>query len=182
MSAQVGNVFFDTCTLWNFAVVDRLDLLATRYGWRARWTETVSFEVDEAVRFGEISLRRVQEATWLGEPVAVDGDRRALREIELVRQAMGGTNADPLKHLGEAEILYHLQRREPSGIFVTDDRPALDFARRRGTFALDTSQVLAECFAEHEIGCPAAYDLMLEMVAKDRGVRVPSSHMAVCPA
>ncbi|MFD0782794.1 hypothetical protein ACFQZ8_02465 [Micromonospora azadirachtae] len=181
MNALVGNVFFDTCTLWNFAVVDRLDLLEIRYGWRARWTETISFEIGEGYRCGEPRLRRVQEALWLGDPVEVDGDRRALREIDLIRQAMGGTSADPLKHLGEAEVLYHLQRREPSGIFVTDDRPALDFALRRGIFALDTSQVLAESFSQGEIGCPEAFDLIVEMAANDRGVRVPTNHMAICP-
>jgi hypothetical protein len=45
MSPGVGGVFFDTCTLSNFAIVNRLDLLETRYGYRARWTETVQYEV-----------------------------------------------------------------------------------------------------------------------------------------
>ena len=52
--------------------------------------------------------------------------------------------------------MFHLGRREPSGIFISDDRPALDFARNRGLFALDTSQVLTECFQQGEVRCPEA--------------------------
>ena len=181
MNALVGNVFFDTCTLWNFAVVRRLDLLETRYGWRARWTEAVQYEVQQGYNYGEAALRGVLDATWLGEPVQVDDNPKALRAIELIRRALGGSNDEPLKHLGEAEIFYHLETREPTGILITDDGPALDFAKNRRIAAINTSQILAECYSQDEIGCPAAYDLIVEMDSLDRGVKVPSSHMMVCP-
>jgi predicted nucleic acid-binding protein len=180
VSAQVGNVYFDTCTLSNFASVGRLEILEIRYGHRARWTETIAYEVQRG-RSVDPSLRQVLEAHWLGEPLEIDGDRDALREIENIRRGLGGLQIDPMQHRGEAEIMYHLGRREPSGIFVTDDRPALDFARNRGLFALDTSQVLAECFQQGEIGCPDAFDLLKEMYLKNRGVRVPANHTIVCP-
>lgn len=181
MNARVGNVYFDTCTLSNFAVVGRLQVLETRYGYRARWTETVAHEI-RLGRSVEPTLQRVLDSGWLGEPVEIDGDRNALREIDNIRRGLGGTAADPLKHLGEAEIIYHLGRREPSGIFITDDRPALDFARNRNIFVLDTSQILAECFSLGELGCPEAYELLQEMYIRNRGVRVPANHMSVCPS
>jgi hypothetical protein len=181
VSPQIGNVYFDACTLSNFATVGRLEILEIRYGYRARWTETIQYEVRRGLP-ADPSLQQILGAGWLGQPVEVDGDRKALREIENIRRGLGGSQADPLQHLGEAEIMYHLGRREPSGIFVTDDRPALDFARNRGLFTLDTSQILAECFQQGEIGCPDAYDLILEMFERNRGVRVPTSHMSVCPS
>jgi hypothetical protein len=93
VSPVIGEVIVDACTLWNFAVVERLDLLEVRYGHRGvRWT-----------------------------------------------------------------------------------------ARRRGLTILDTPRVLADCYASGEIGCPAAYELLGEMWAKGRGVRMPLSHRDVCP-
>lgn len=181
MSPKVGNVFFDTCTLSNFATIGRLEVLKVRYEYRARWTETIQYEVTRGLSV-DPSLQYALNAGWLGDPVEVDGDRKALREIENIRRGLGGSLSAPMQHRGEAEIMYHLSHREPSGIFITDDRPALDFARNRGLFALDTAQVLTECFQQGEIGCPDAFDLLREMVQKGRGVRLPTDHMSVCPS
>lgn len=180
MSPGVGGVFFDTCTLSNFAIVNRLDLLETRYGYRARWTETVQYEVARGARANPY-LQEVLDATWLGEPIEISGDVQVLTEIDRLRRALGGTNAEPMKHLGEAEIIYYVESTERSGVFVTDDRPALDFARRRGIVVLDSADVLAECYSQDEIACPAAYRLLLEMADRGRSVRIPPDHLSVCP-
>lgn len=180
MSPLVGGVFLDTCTLSNFAVVDRLDLLDTRYGYRARWTETIRYEVARGARKNAF-LQKVLDATWLGEPIEISAGPPVLAEIDRLRRALGGTNAEPTKHLGEAEIIYYLETVERAGMFVTDDRPALDFARRRGVVALDSADVLGECYSQDEIGCPAAYRLLEEMADRGRSVRIPPDHSSVCP-
>jgi hypothetical protein len=144
VNSRIGDVYFDTCTLWNFAAVDRLDLLEQRYGHRARWTETVQWEVRRSAS-STPCLRAVLAASWLGTPVEIGGDPAA-------------------------------------GFFLTDDRPALDFARRRGVSGFDTRHIMEECFAYHEVGCPEAFDLLERMAAADRGVRVPASHLQVCPS
>jgi hypothetical protein len=64
---------------------------------------------------------------------------------------------------------------------IGDDQPALDFAQRRGVVGFDTCRIMAECYAAHEVGCPEAFNLLQKMYDLDRGVRVPASHMAVCP-
>ncbi|MEH0984695.1 hypothetical protein [Micromonospora sp. CPCC 205556] len=181
MSARIGDVYFDTCTLSNFAAVNRLDLLEERYDYRARWTETVRREVKRGVTSSPY-LQQVLDATWLGEPLEIEGTTVALTEIDNIRRGLGGTSDKPLEHLGEAEIIYHIENVDPSGIFITDDYSALDFAVARGIVTIDTRRILEECHSLGEIGCPDAFRLMQDMQSHDRLVRVPASHMAVCPS
>lgn len=173
---------FDTCSLENFTVVDRLDLLEGRYGHRACWTVTIESEVTRGLR-KEPKLRDVLDAKWLGEPIdimpdvegvqAIFNNRRALSKVP---SAMAAT-----EHLGEAEIIYLMETGHRDWLFITDDQPAKDMAKRRGLRAIDSAEVLADCFAMGEITCPAAYKLLEQMVDKDRGVRLPADHTFVCP-
>jgi hypothetical protein len=181
VNSRIGDVYFDTCTLWNFAAIDRLDLLEERYGHRARWTETVQWELRRSVTSTPY-LQAVLVAAWLGTPVEIGGRPAALAEINNIRRALGALPGRPTQHLGEAEIIYHLQFVDQGGFFLTDDQPALEFARRRGVTGFDTQHIMAECFACHEVGCPEAFDLLNRMAAAGRGVRVPGSHLQVCPS
>jgi len=176
-----GNVIIDACTLVNFAVVGRLDLLEVRYGHRARWTETIRLEITRGLR-AEPLLQDVLSVTWLGTPLPIAGDVQTLQRIDRIRRGLGARVGDPAtRHLGEAEIIDYLEIHEPSWIFVSDDQPSVDLAKRRGLNAIDTQRVLADCYASGEIGCPDAFSLLLEMLAKGRGVRVPPDHRHVCP-
>lgn len=179
MNPRVGDVIFDTCSLSNFSAVDRLDLLEVRYGDRAAWTETIALEVRRG-RPKAPYLQRVLDATWLGDPLEVGSSPAELKAIELLRRALGGESSKPMQHLGEAEIIYLVENRRPGSIFICDDRPAIDFARRRGIHVLDSSAVLADCYAFGEIGCPDAYNLLKDMADSDRGVFVPPHHRLVC--
>ena len=179
MNPVTGNVIIDTCTLENFVVVDALGLLGQRPGARARWTETIRIEVARGVR-AEPRLREVLQAQWLGEPVEIHADLGGIKRIDQIRRALGGRPAQPMRHLGEAEVIYFLEESEPDWTFLSDDRPAVAFARSRGLHAVDTAEMLSECHAAHEIGCPDAYQLLLKMAAAGRGVRVPASHREVC--
>jgi hypothetical protein len=44
----------------------------------------------------------------------------------------------------------------------------------------DSVDVLQECYRKSEVGCPEAYDLLVEIANQDRGVRVPAHHSDVC--
>lgn len=181
MNSVAGDVVIDACTLWNFAVVDRLELLEVRYGYRVHWTESIELEIRRHLR-QEPQLQVVLQAEWLGTPMPVSVNTDGLRRIEQIRRGLGALQSDPATlHLGEAEIIDLLVTRYPSWLLVTDDQPAADLARRRGITAIDTPRVLADCYASGEIACPAAYELVEEMAAKGRGVRVPPSHRDVCP-
>ena len=181
MISVAGNVIIDACTLENFAVVGRLDLLEVRYGHRARWTETIKLEITRGLS-ADASLQDVLDSTWLGKPIEIAGNVQTLQRIERIRRGLGATRVDPAtKHLGEAEVIDYLDRRQPTWIFISDDQPAVDFAMHRGLNAIDTRRVLADCYASGEIGCPDAYNLILKMQSLGRGVRVPPDHRQVCP-
>jgi predicted nucleic acid-binding protein len=179
VSAQVGGAIFDASTLANFAVVDRLDLLENRFGYRAVWTEAVRLEITRGLS-AEPNLQRILDANWLGDPTEISANTASLRQIELIRRGLGGTQSNPLQHLGEAEIIFYLEHDGVGGILITDDRPAANFARNRSLQVMDSAQVLSECFSYGEIGCPAAYDLLLEMADHNRGVYLPPDHTYVC--
>jgi hypothetical protein len=181
VNARIGDVYFDTCTLSNFAAVGRLNILEERYGHRARWTETVQFEVRRGIAAAPY-LRSVLNAAWLGEPIEIGGGTSVLTEINNIRRGLGALPGNQTQHLGEAEIIYYLQFVDTGAFFITDDQPALDFARRRGVAGFDTHRIMEECFAMREVGCPEAFDLLRRMHSVGRGIRVPANHMAVCPS
>jgi predicted nucleic acid-binding protein len=171
-------IVIDACTWQNFAVVDALWVLEARYAGIASWTEAIRHELQRGVRV-EPHLQRVLdlEAGWLGAPLRLDqeGDH----EVDLIRRGLGGDRSAPLQHLGEAEAVRALERASVrQRLFVTDDGPAADFARRRPSNiqVLDAAGVLAEAYSMGDVGCPQAYDLlraMWEYPPAPRAVRLP---------
>jgi hypothetical protein len=179
VNSTAGPVFFDANTLMSFAVVARLDLLEVRFSGRARWITAVQIEVQRGVAV-EPGLTTILTAKWLGDPLEVSGIK-GIKQVDLIRRALGGVDSAPLQHLGEAETIYCIEKSgSPESVFVTDDKPAADFASRRGIRVINTAKVLAECHSMDEIGCPDAYDLLLGMADQGRGVEIPPDHTYVC--
>lgn len=173
-----GSAIIDANILMSFAVVDRLDLLEVRYGNRVVWTDGIRIEVARGIR-AEPRLQRVVDMAWITDPIEIDGGHAAQR-VEQIRRALGGLHTEPLRHLGEAQGMYLLETSHKGGKFLTDDRAAASFARRQGLIVYDTADILSECHAMGEIGCPDAYKLLQEMADEGRGVRIPGSHLDVC--
>jgi predicted nucleic acid-binding protein len=168
-----GGAVVDACTLKNFSVVGRMAVLEKHFNSRARWTEAIQ---REAGRLGLPTL------DWLGPAMSAGEDIEALIGVDEIRRGLGATRADPATlHLGEAEAIYVLERYYPDWTFVSDDKPAIDFARRKGLTAIDSEAVLAGCYENGLVGCPEAFDLLNFMADAGRGVRVPPSHWFVCP-
>lgn len=67
MNSGSSGAIIDACTLETFAVTGQLDLLKSHYGVRARWTETIRYEVRRGL-LEEPRNQAVLDATWLGEP------------------------------------------------------------------------------------------------------------------
>ena len=141
-------------------------------------------ELRRGVR-AEPLLQRVLELQdgWLGAPLRLDQDGDEV--VDLIRRGLGGDRAAPLQHLGEAEAIRALERADVrQRVFITDDGPAADFARRRSSsiHVLDAAEVLADAYAMGDVGCPMAYELlkrMWEYPPAPRSVRLPP-HREVC--
>lgn len=173
MNDYEDGVIVDACTLKNFAVVGRLDILEKRLGQRARWTHAIQREAAKL---------QVPVIGWLDAAISVGDDIATLLEVDKIRRSLGATRSDPATlHLGEAEAIYYLENEHPAWTFLSDDRPAIDFALRRGLNAIDTLAVLADCYARDQVGCPEAFELVRQMAEAERGVRVPPSHWFICP-
>lgn len=168
----------DACVLQSFATVDRLDLLEAHCENDGTWTRAVQHEVKRGVQHAQC-LERVLQCAWLGEPVDIPGDIVALIQVEAIRKALGGQNNRPTEHLGEAETIYYIETVRPTAVFVTDDRPAADFAQRRGIRVMNSAEVLRERYRQEQIGCPDAYELLQRMAEDGRGVYLPP-HGDVC--
>lgn len=128
---SASRVLFDACTLWNFAAVERLELLRTRYEGRCAWTESAQWET----RRGVADLPYLQPligASWLGTPIATD-DPLAVQQVDRIRRALGGAPGAPTQHLGEAEAIYYAELDRVTTVFATDDRDAFHTAQRRLT-------------------------------------------------
>lgn len=167
----------DTNVLWSFAVVGRLDLLEVRFAGRLVWTDAVRGEIIRNAS-SEPRLQAVIESAWLGEPVEFAASD--LLAISRLRGILATPGDHPAMHLGEAESIYLIQSKEKAATFVTDDGPAADLAKRRGLQVQGTLDLMQDCHAMGEIGCPAAWELMLEMERGGRHVRTPSHHSKVC--
>lgn len=180
MTAQ-RRIFLDTCTLINFAIVGRLSLLREWCGGAGVVTEAIELEL---VRLAtdQPAAKDASELDWLGEPLTIGWDSAAVKKIDTIRRALGGSRTAPLQHLAEAQIIYHIQYVEPSGTFVTDDAPAADFAARRGITVLDTADVVTDCLRAALVGCPEAYEILVALHNMGRGIFLPSSHWHVCPS
>lgn len=130
-----GDLFFDTVTLSNFALAGRLDLLAARYGVRARVTPEVLDEVIAGTAVGYSDLRAVEaaiEAGGLGNAGNLSSEER-------------GTYRELLRTLSPGEASCIACAKARGGMVVTDDRAARSTCRAHGVGFTGTIGILKAC-------------------------------------
>lgn len=147
---------FETTVLSAFALVERFDLLESRYAGHAHWCAEVQHEILLGIP-GYPSLGAVVGGTWLGEPI----HSPAVDRIERMRQRLGGASADD-RHLGEAATI--VVARDNGWIVATDDFDATRVARSEGLRTLATPRVLQALVRDGEISADAAVDLLDTMI------------------
>lgn len=169
-------VFPDNTVLCNFATVNRLDLLETILLDRGRWTEAVAYE---ASRSSDVlpDLANIPKAGWLGDPIEVCDESEIIAVNRIRRAVFGGTDGQPLKHLGEAQTCYVIQTRPEflGSWWVSDDREALRYARHQRLTTRETIDLVSIAVANGDVTAAEGYVLLHDMAAKDRRLRLPSS-------
>lgn len=93
MVTESGRILFDACTLENFAIVGRLDLLQALYHDRCAWTDGTELEVRPGLR-DQAWLQSLSGASWL--QVVADDD--AVQQIDRIRRMLGGSSTRPRQH------------------------------------------------------------------------------------
>ncbi|GAA3706295.1 hypothetical protein GCM10022224_084740 [Nonomuraea antimicrobica] len=166
--------FPDNTVLCNFASVGSLSLLQQILRERGRWTEAIAYEAAQSARFYP-DLGKVASDGWLGEPIEID-DPLEVDLVERIRRAVfGGSSREPLRHLGEAQTC-HVIRNRPAyagSYWITDDRDALDYARRVGITARDTADLMSEGVNDGCCTRSEGYRLLQLMRERGRMLRVP---------
>ena len=169
-------LFPDNTVLCNFAAVDSLDLLASVLRGRGRWTEAVAYEAGRSAQVLP-ALASLVAGPALGEPIEITAEAD-IQQVERIRRAVfGGTDDEPLRHLGEAQTCHVIKTwPELAGSWwISDDREALRYARFRGITTRETIDLVAMAVADGEISPSDGYALMLRMADAGRYLRLPAS-------
>jgi hypothetical protein len=169
--------FPDNTVLCNFAAVSRLPLLEKVLDGRGRWTQAVAYEAHRSARYLP-PLHTIAEGGWLGDPVEIT-DHAELTEVERIRRAVfGGTVSAPTRHLGEAESCVLITRRPEfrDSLWITDDRSAATYARRRSITTWQTFDVMRACTAASLVTPEEGHRLLHAMTASGRHLHRISQH------
>jgi predicted nucleic acid-binding protein len=167
-------LFPDTTVLCNFASVDRLDLLRSVLNGRGRWTAAVAYEVTRSSRVLP-PLADVASDGWLGEPVEVDAEPDIVRVNQLRRAVFGGTDDQPLQHLGEAETCFVIRdwAAFAGSWWISDDRESLRFARFQGITTRETVDVVSIAVVNGDVTAEEGFELLKGMADHGRSLRLP---------
>jgi predicted nucleic acid-binding protein len=161
--------FPDNTVLCNFAAVDRLALLEKVLDGRGRWSEAVAREARLSARHLP-PLAALTERGTLGEPIELtDPDERT--EVERLRRAVfGGDRRRPTQHLGEAETLTLITRRRDfrRSVWISDDRDAARYARRRGITTLETFDLVRAAVLDELVDAAEGHRLLQRMAEAGR--------------
>jgi len=169
-------LFPDNTVLCNFAAVDRLDLIKSVLGGRGRWTEAVAYEASRSAR-KLAPLRGLATDGLLDQPIEIT-DESDIQKIERIRRAvLGGTDSEPLKHLGEAQTCYVIRNwPEFAGSWwISDDRDAVRWAKLQGISTRETIDLMTIAVADGDITAAGAFHLMQQMTDADRHLKLPKS-------
>lgn len=173
---MIEHLFPDNTVLCNFAAVNRLDLLRSALRGRGRWTEAVAYEASRSAAKLPPLLGLPLEG-WLDEPIEVTDPVDVRRIARIRRVVFGGTDAQPLKHLGEAQTCYVIKNWASfaGSWWISDDRDALRHARFQHIKTRETIDMMSIAVAYGEIGADEAFELMNQMADSDRYPRLPAS-------
>lgn len=160
-------MFPDNTVLINFAIVNRMDLLERLANGNGRWCATVATECAESARQPELAA--MNEANEIfGEPLFPDAAEH--QDILVLRDQLASPGDQPTQHLGEAETIAIIVRRQLSCFFVTDDRGAARLAARNGIQVAGTWHLLKIASRAGLIDADTLWGYVLTLEEHGRGV------------
>jgi predicted nucleic acid-binding protein len=138
----------DNTVLINFALINRMDLLA-RLVRNGAWCASVADECDRSAKQpGLDSMVAAHEI--FGEPLRPENGREHVM-TQTLRRLLARPGEDRLRHLGEAETLAIMSCRSLRGIFATDDGAVPTLAKQQGIQVVTTSDLLRAACRGHMV-------------------------------
>jgi len=133
-------LFSDNTVLVNFALINRMDLLGRLVNGRGRWSASVASECERSAQEPGLGAMKIAweifGAPWYPESGA------ELLDVQVLRLELAQPGDSAHTHLGEAETLAIMIRRDVDGFFVTDDGDATRLARKHGVPVVSTWDLL----------------------------------------
>jgi predicted nucleic acid-binding protein len=160
-------LFPDNTVLINFALINRADLLARIANSNGRWCGTVAREcARSALEPGLGDLQQMPEI--FGEPLRPETGAEHI-DVGLLRDDLAQPGDEKHQHLGEAETLAIMLRRNMNGIFVTDDKSATRLAASRGVRTATTWGLLRLAVTVKLIDADTAWGYVQVLRGQGRG-------------
>lgn len=150
----MGDLFFDTVSLCNFALAGRVDLLVERYGQRARVTPEVQDEVLAGIVAGYEALTAIEVALEEGR-LGRTGEL-AREERRIYRELLGSLAP------GESSCIARAAVR--GGAVVTDDRAARVTCEERHVPFTGTIGILKACVRDGMLEAEEADAILGSMI------------------
>jgi predicted nucleic acid-binding protein len=160
--------FPDNTVLVNFAIINRLDLLARLVNGNGQWCATVARECAQSAK--QADLTALDDAGEIfGEPLFPD--QAELLDTRVLRNQLASPGDAPTQHLGEAETIAIITRRQlqKSCIFVTDDGAARRLAALNGVSVVGTWRLLKLAHRKEWVDADTLWGYMQTLKAQDRG-------------
>jgi predicted nucleic acid-binding protein len=132
-------MFPDNTVLINFAIINRMDLLERVANGNGRWCATVAAECAASARRLELTALNGAGEIF-GDPLFPDEAEH--QDVLVLRDQLASPGDLPTQHLGEAETLAVILRRQLRCFFVTDDDDAARLAAKNGIQVVDTWRLL----------------------------------------
>jgi hypothetical protein len=136
----------------------------------------VAYEAGRSARFLP-ALASIATEGWLEEPIEIVAEPDVQRVNRVRRAVFGGTDDEPLEHLGEAETCFVIKEWTAfaGSWWISDDREALRYARFQGITTYETIDLMSTAVVNGDISEPQAFDVMNLMGDKGRSLRLPRS-------
>jgi len=159
-------LFPDNTVLVNFAIISRMDLLERLANGNGAWCATVAQEC--AASAAQPGLATLGQANSIfGDPWFPRGAEHL--ETRILRQELASPGDTPKMHLGEAETLAIMLRRQVNGFFVTDDGDARRLAAKHGVMVASTWVLLRMAHKKGWVDEAALWGYVQTLRANKRG-------------
>ncbi|HUN36982.1 MAG TPA: hypothetical protein VMU95_33710 [Trebonia sp.] len=160
-------MFPDNTVLINFAIINRMDLLDRLANGNGRWCATVAIECAESAKRPELAaLDGAREI--FGQPLFPD--QAELQDTGVLRDQLASPGDRPTQHLGEAETIAIIKRRQLSRcFFVSDDRSAARLAAQNGIKVVGTWHLLKVAHRKGWVDADTFWGYVLTLKRNSRG-------------
>jgi predicted nucleic acid-binding protein len=154
----------DNTVLINFAIIQRIDLLAELINQRGTWCISVARECKNSATYYP---NMADAPAIFGTPLFPDRAERI--DTENLRTSMAGPGDPATRHLGEAETVAIMNRRQIDGFFLTDDQDAKALAAHHGIPDVSTWDLLRLAYRTNKATAPVLAGYLKTLKAAQRG-------------